>query len=202
MCLPFLAPLGSAIGASSTAAAIGSGTVAAGSAGSAAAVAGTITAAQMALGAYAAHSSTAAARDQTKYGAAVARNNAAMARMEAGEAERIGNLEAQRKFREVAAMRKGQQAAASASGVDASAGSTGDVIKATDYFGRIDANTIATNAGKQAWGKRVEAGNYASSARMQGAAAGGYNTGLSVGVSLLTGGGNVADKWVSRTVKG
>lgn len=157
---------------------------------------GTLATSQAVLGVYQAFASTQSARAQAGYESRVAENNAKLAKASAADASKIGYDEAQRKFQQVNQFRGGQVATAAASGIDPTAGSTADLIKSTDYFGRADAQMIATNAGKQATGYEQEAQNYLTSSKMYDATQGNYSPGLSVGVSLLTSAGNIADKWL------
>lgn len=196
MCIPLVGALGSALmGGTGTVAA--TATTAASYTASAYAL-GSLMTAQVLVGGMSAYMQTETAKEQAKYQSKVDANNAVMAEYEAQDAERIGFDNAQTHFRQLATMRGEQVAQAGAAGVDVSQGSTATIIDATDYFGRADGNRIAANASRSAWGSRVEAMNYRSSSAANRRAAGGYNSGLSVGVSLLGNAANIADRWASH----
>lgn len=196
-----------AIGALGSTLAGGAGAVAAGTGfmgtayTGAAVAAGAMTAANVALGAYSAYSSTASARAQAKYQRQTNEVNATLAAQAATEAERIGYDEAQKLARKNAAARGEQVAAMVGAGLDVTTGTPADVIKATDYFGGIDVQTVAQNARKAAWGHRVEQQNYLSTASAYGASTRAYRPALSTGLSLIGSAGDVAEKWASRKVR-
>lgn len=95
-----------------------------------------------------------------RYQNEVAKQNAAMERASAQEAEEIGQRDELRKWREIAAVRSSQIAAFAANGFDTSFGSASDVVADTLSLGREDAQTIRANAGKAARGHLITAQNY------------------------------------------
>lgn len=100
------------------------------------------------------------AYQQGRYENEVARNNAAMERYAAQEAEEIGQRDELRKWREIAQAKSAQIAAFAANGFDTSFGSATDVVSDTLALGREDARIIRDNAGKAARGHLITAQNY------------------------------------------
>ena len=79
--------------------------------------------------------------------------------------------------------------------MDLGEGSAARVLATTDIMGQIDANTIAANATRTAWGYRTQGTNFKNEASMKRSAAGGMNPGLAAGTTLLTGANAVASNW-------
>jgi hypothetical protein len=82
-----------------------------------------------------------------------------------------------------------------ANGVDLGEGSAANILTTTDVMGEIDANTIAGNAVRSAWGYRTQAVNQTNQALTSRTAAGAINPGQAGFTSLLTGAGSVASNW-------
>lgn len=131
-----------------------------------------------------------AASDQADYTSQVARNNATMAEYAAQDAQRRGELEAQRVQRQTSQLVGAQRAGYAARGLDITDGTPGDVIDQTNFFGSADAATARYNAKLDAYGKRVQAQNYRGQAD-----AAQYNGGMAMAGSFLSGAGAVSDKW-------
>lgn len=110
-----------------------------------------------------------------------------------------GQREEQKSRLATAQLKSTQRAGMAANGVDLGEGSALQILTTTDVMGEIDANTIAANAVKSAWGYRVQAtdaSNRASSAR---AAAGAINPEQVAFSSLLGSAGQVASSWYTMT---
>ena len=143
------------------------------------------TAATVATGAYTAYSQV----QEGNYQAKVAKNNAiTQSRMATAAAEK-GTRDEQRLRLQIAQAKGNQRAALGASGRELS-GSASDLIADTAMMGELDALTLRYNAGMEAYGYEVDAGNsraqsalYKQSGRT--AAAG----------TLLTTAGSVASSW-------
>lgn len=175
--------LGAAMGATTTA---GAATV------------GTIMASSIALSGYSAYSQAQMGREQASYQKAVNNNNAVMAEYERQDAIERGEEAVQAHYRKVSAFRGTQEASMAARGLDISTGTPLDILSATDYFGAVDARTIQSNAERAGWSSTVDAMNFRSAAKMQGAARSYYSPLLATGTSLLGGASNVASTWASR----
>lgn len=170
------------------------GTAAAGSAaaGTAAAAAATAMTTMQAITLAATVGSTAlaatSAYQQSQSAKRTARNNAKMAEYQAQDAQRKGEEDAQAIQRRGAALKSSQRVALAANGLDLGYGTAADLQDQTDFFTQSDVATARTNAAKDAWGKRAMGTNYQAQANAQ-------NPLLSASGSLLTGAGQVADKW-------
>lgn len=93
---------------------------------------------------------------------------------------------------------KGQQIAQMAeNGVDLGEGSPLNILSDTDLMGANDANVIAANAAKEAWGYDVRAKNDDNNAMLLRARADMESPGRAAAGSLLTSGGTVASRWYS-----
>lgn len=128
------------------------------------------------------------AYNQASVAKQVAANNAKVAEMQAQDAERRGEKEAIEVQRRAAMYKSAQRASMGARGLDLTYGTAADLQDQTDFFGQIDANTARLNAAKEAWARRAQRSNFefeAASSRPW----------MSAGSTLLTGAGQVADKW-------
>lgn len=92
--------------------------------------------------------------------AAIARINARLAESAAQGTLFSGQRQEQAKRLETAAFKSRQRVGFAASGVDLGSDSVVRVLTSTDVIGDIDANTIAANAIRTAWGYRTEAANH------------------------------------------
>lgn len=100
------------------------------------------------------------AYQQGRYENQVARNNAAMERNAAYDAEVRGQQDELKRWRQVAATRSAQVAAFAANGFDTSFGSPVDVTGDTLQLGFEDTNAIRENASREARGYLISAQNY------------------------------------------
>lgn len=171
------------------------GTAAAGTAAAGTAAAAGLTTAQMiSLGLSAAGAVTSAvgAYQQAKVASDVAARNAKIADMQAEDALRRGEDEAAEVRRRAAATKSSQRVALAAKGLDLTYGTAADLQDQTDFFGESDAATVRTNARKEAWNRRSQSATFQAEALS-------YSPWLSAGSTLLTGAGQVADKWYGYT---
>lgn len=88
-----------------------------------------------------------------------------------------------------------QRARMAASGIDLSSDTPAAILATTDAMGEIDAQTVASNALRSAWGYRTQGANYAAQAAMAAASADTINPSTSFTNTLLGGAGNVAMNW-------
>lgn len=133
----------------------------------------------------------AAAGAQAGYMAKVQRNNAELARRQAAMVREQGQIDAD-KQRQLTSQRIGTQTAQLAvQGTDLE-GSPTDILGDTAKAGELDAQTIRSNAAKQAWGYEVGAANAGANAGLYGSFQPSY---LGAGSSLLGGASTLADKW-------
>lgn len=133
--------------------------------------------------AYSAYSKVSAGRDQQK----MFERNAAFAEWQAEDALSRGK-ETEKRTRETTEQVIGaQRTSFAAQNVDVNKGSAMDVQADAAYLGELDALTVRNNAAKEAYGYRVQAGDYqqrGSYARREGEM-GAINTILGAGGNLL-----------------
>jgi hypothetical protein len=103
---------------------------------------------------------------QAETQSAIARINARLAESAAQGTLFSGQRQEQAKRLETAAFKSRQRVGFASSGVDLSSDSVVRVLTSTDMIGDIDANTIAANAVRAAWGYRTEATNQMTQATM------------------------------------
>lgn len=133
-----------------------------------------------------------------EYQAAVNRNNAQVAEWQARDALDRGARAEQTQRLKTAALKSTQRAGFAARGVSLEEGSPLAILQDTDYMGELDALTLRDNAAREAWGHRVNAGNYRNEAALFSSRAEAESP-LAAGFSsLLTGAGRVASSWYSR----
>lgn len=106
---------------------------------------------------------------QAETQAAIARINARLAESAAQGTLFSGQRQEQAKRLETAAFKSRQRVGFATSGVDLGSDSVVRVLTSTDMIGDIDANTIAANAIRAAWGYRTEAANHRGQALMASA---------------------------------
>jgi hypothetical protein len=175
MCLPFLAPLGTMMGASAaTAASVG--TMSAFSMGST--VLGGVMSAN-------------ASRQQGAIAQQVANNNATIAGYQATDAQRRADDESMAIRRKASSLAGTQRATMAARGLDLTGGTPAQLLGETDFFGEQDQQTARYNGKVEAWSRRAQASN------MQAEGAAAASAGRTQAFStLLTTGGSVAEKWM------
>lgn len=181
--------LGTTVGGTAAAgAAAGAATAGAATAGTAALTYGQL----LTLGLSAAGTGVAAvgAYQQSQTAKQVAANNAITAENQAKDAERRGELAAQDAQRQGAALASKQRSMFAARGLDLSSGTTGDILDQTAFFTDMDAQTARDNAAKEAWARRSQSANFSAEAAAQ-------RPWLSASSTMLSGAGNVADRWYS-----
>lgn len=129
------------------------------------------------------------------YQQSVAQGNALLADQQATDALSQGTY-AEMNLRQRTAQVKGaQRAAFAANGVALNEGSPAQVAASTDAMRDADIATIRNNAARQAWGYRMQAGNYGARGKAFGAAADAVSPVTSGATSLLGSANGVASKW-------
>jgi hypothetical protein len=152
----------------------------------------------MVSGAFGSYNKSKAAQGAYEYQADVSKNNATLARWQAQDALQRGATSVQQQQLKTAQLRGSQRAAFAARGVALDEGSALHILDDTEYMGGMDARTIQNNANREAWGHRVNAGNYESDSSMLRARAGAESPMGEAFSTLLTGGGAVAESWYRR----
>jgi hypothetical protein len=151
------------------------------------------------LGGIGAHNEGQAAKDQARYRAAVANNNAILAEKSAQMATEAGDIKAQNESLHTAATIGTIKATQAASGLDVNIGTPVDVRESAADLGRLDAMTIRYNAQKEAYNARTQADSYRAQAGLDMMAG---KTATEAGdlkafTSILGGAASVGDKWAS-----
>lgn len=149
------------------------------------------------LGGIGAGMSAVASYASGQYNATVARNNQQIANQNADLAIFKGNAAEQQSRQRTAQTIGTERAVMGASGFDVNSGTNLRTQADTARIGAIDAQTIADNAARSAWGYRTQAGNFGAQAdldRAQGT--------FGAMQSLIGGGSNFADKWSKWTSQG
>ena len=127
---------------------------------------------------------------QADYHSQVAKNNAIIADQQATDALKRGEEDERQHRLRVEALKGEQRSALAANGVILDDGSALDILADTAEQGELDALTIRNNAEREAYGHRVQAGNFRSEA--SAAKSSGY---MSAGSTLLSGASSVSSKW-------
>lgn len=137
--------------------------------------------------------SVSAQRAAASYQASMLDLNAQMAERNAqGELMR-GQREEQSVRLRTAQLKSSQRVALAANGLDLGQGTANDILTSTDVMGEIDANTVAANALRSAFGYRTQAMNFTNEARMRRASAPTVMGALMP--TLLGTATSVSDKW-------
>lgn len=125
---------------------------------------------------------------QARMAKQAAQQNQQLAGYAADDAQRRGSLELYKVQRNASQVKGAQRASMAARGLDLTEGSPLDILTDTDYFGKLDENTVKDNTAKEIYGFRTQGANY-------GAQASAINPWLEAGVSGLSSAGAVAGKW-------
>lgn len=130
-----------------------------------------------------------------RYQADIADTNARLSELSAQSELLRGQREEQASRLRTAQLKSTQRAALAANGIDLGQGSAAEILTSTDFMGEVDANTIAANAVRQAWGYRTQGMNFQNEALMKRSTAGAINPGMTAATTLLGEAGRVATSW-------
>lgn len=137
-----------------------------------------------------------------RFQADIADQNARIAELGAQSELQRGQREEQATRLKTAQLKSTQRVAMAANGIDLGEGSATDILTSTDVMGEVDANTIAANAVRSAWGYRTQGMNAKNEALMKRATASGISPGMAATSSLLGSAGQVAGAWYSLNKAG
>lgn len=143
-----------------------------------------------------------AEKSALQYQEAVSRNNAQMAEWQAEDAIRRGQVTKQKEQLKTNALKARQRTMMAERGIDLGEGSALNILTDTDMIGAIDANNATDNAAREAYGARVQAGNYRSNADLLSFRGDSISPGKAAFGSALTGAGSVASIWYAMSSKG
>ena len=155
----------------------------------------------LAMSAFGAYQQVQAGKDQADYQAAVSRNNKIIADRNAEDIEKRGKDEANRYRARVRQLEAEQAVGLAGQGVDITEGTSVDLLADTAELGEFDAQIIESNANREAYNARVQGINYGNQANLYEIQSNSQNPLFSAGTTLLSGAGQVADKWYSNKVK-
>jgi hypothetical protein len=128
--------------------------------------------------------------------------NARMSESSAQQTLLTGQRDEQKSRIATANLKGTQRASMAANGIDLGEGSAAQVLTSTDVMGEVDADTIAANAVRSAWGYRTQGVNQSNQALMSRASAGAINPGQAAVTSLLGSAGTVAGNWYQYSKAG
>lgn len=139
----------------------------------------------------------AATANAANYSAAVASNNAIIAKQNADYAEKAGLVQAQTQGLKSRAVGGKIRAAQGASGVDVNSGSNVDVREAQREAGLLDTETVLNNADLAAYGYRNQATSFDAQSKLDKLTAEQAPIGAAIGAagSLLSSASSLGFKW-------
>ena len=125
--------------------------------------------------------------------AAISDINARITDLTAQSAIQQGQQQQQASRLQTAKVKSSQRAALAANGIDLGSDTATNILTTTDVMGEIDANTIAANAARTAFGYQTQAMNQRNEAIMSRAASKAINPWMQAGSTLLTGATSIAE---------
>lgn len=167
------------------------------SASAAATTTAVVATAGLAFSAYGAYQQSVATKDQANYQAAVSRNNKIIADRSAVDITKQGKDEANRYRAKVRQLEAEQTVGLAGQNVDVTEGTSVDLLADTAELGEFDAQMIESNAGREAYNARVRGMNFGTQADLYKAKADAQSPAFSASTTLLSGAGQVADRWSS-----
>lgn len=117
--------------------------------------------------------------------------NAQISELGARSELRKGQREEQRVRLNTAQLKGRQRTSLAANGIDLGSQTATNILTTTDVMGEIDADTVASNAVRSAWGYRTQGQNFTNEARTKRATASTINPGMTATTTLLTEAGRV-----------
>lgn len=134
-------------------------------------------------------------KTNARLNAEIARVNAHIADIQSRDAMAQGQRAEQASRLRTAQTKSSARAALAANGIDVGSEVATAINSSTDYVGEVDANTIAANAIKSAWGYKMDAVNQRAQAAMADANADTISPGLAAMTSLLGSATQAAPSW-------
>jgi hypothetical protein len=148
------------------------------------------------MSAYGAFQSSQAEKAAAKTQAKINANNQKVAEWQAQDAIKRGgeqDIESRRRYAQIGGT---QRTALAGKGIDIGEGTALDMLEDTSIFEGIDSGRIRDNAEREAYGFRFQGANYGAQSSIYKTAASGYSPFISGGGTLLTGAGDVAERWL------
>jgi len=161
-------------------------------------------AASGAVGAFGAKQTADANAAAYNYKAAVANNNAIIAKRNAEYATQVGAVQAQTQDLKTKNLVATQLATQASSGIDVGTGTAVNVRESAAALGHLDTLTILANAAKNASGFKAQGMNFEAEAGLDKAAAENAERAgnINIATSLLGSAGSFSDKWMGYTQRG
>lgn len=156
------------------------------------------------MGAFGASQTADATASSYNYKAAVASNNAIIAKRNADAATAAGGVAAQQNDLKTKNLVGTQLVAQASNGLDVGSGTNVNVRQSAEELGHLDTLTILNNAAKNSAGFKAQGMNFEAEAGLDTASAKNAKTAgdINVATSLLGGASSVSSKWLSYTQKG
>lgn len=155
-------------------------------------------------GALGANQTASATQDSYNYKAAVASNNAIIAKRNADAATAAGGVAAQANDLKTKNLVGSQLVAQASNGLDIGSGTNVNVRESAENLGHLDTLTILNNAAKNSAGFKAQGMNFEAESALD--VASGKNArsagDINIATSLLGGASSVADKWAGYQQKG
>lgn len=130
-----------------------------------------------------------------RYQAQAADVNAKIAELAAESAIFAGQRREQSVRLRGAQTKASQRASFAANGIDLASRTVLDILTSTDVLTEVDANTVAANTAREAWGYRTQATNFAGDAAMGRVAANNVSPFAAAGSTLLTDASRIGRRW-------
>jgi hypothetical protein len=134
-------------------------------------------------------------KEQLRFQATMSDLNAKTAELGAQAELAKGQREEQAVRLKTGQLKSRQLVAMAANGIDLSSDTAQNILNTTDVMGEIDAQTVAENAIRQAWGYRTQGVNAQNEALFARATSRGISPGMAAASSLLGDAGQVAGNW-------
>lgn len=135
------------------------------------------------------------ARTNARSQAAISRINARISDLRAKDALMTGQRQEQARRMQTTQQKSAAKVAMAANGIDLGSDVATNLLASTDYVGEVDANAIAANAIKSAWGYQTEASNLRTQGSMLDSQADQISPTLSAINSLIGSASRAAPQW-------
>lgn len=156
------------------------------------------------LGAFGANATADATQASYNYKAAVASNNAIIAKRNADAATAAGGVAAQNNDLKTRNLVGTQLVTQASNGLDVGSGTNVNVRQSAEELGHLDTLTILNNAAKNSAGFKAQGMNFTAESQLDTAAGANARTAgdINVATSLLGGASSVGSKWLNYQQKG
>lgn len=154
-----------------------------------------IMAASAVVSAYGAYQGAKGQKNQARYQAAVARNNAQVAEWQAKDAAERGAQGEMENRRKYARLAGAQRAALASQGLDMSEGSALALLGDTELYSTLDSTNIKANTEREVWARKNQVNDANAQAGLYQMQADNISPGMAFGATLLNSAGSVSERW-------